>query len=212
MIFTFGICASESTESGNQAGVVMPDDTSAKIAENDFDQFMSMVRVQASAGAINPTMYANAQDVNNTGGMYWNIVAQAFKASSGAGTQPSGIQVVTDMHFLNWEYWDGIRFHRTAMPSCSPLPILVGIRTAMTNLMDNYGASYTRTPYTDATFDPQQYSTCLGSNVTARDRIFSFTPGNETHIEIYTIAGAKNSCGNQAVSARPLITTRVSKE
>ncbi len=193
MIFTFGICSSGSTESGNQAGVVMPDDTSAKIAENDFDQFMSMVRVQASAGEINPTVYANAQDVNNTGGMYWNIVAQAFKASSGAGTQPSGIQVVTDMHFVNWDVlgWNPLPSNGNAIVFSTSNPSS-GWR--MTNLTDNYGTSYTRTSYSDATVDPQQYSACLGSNVSARDRIFSYTPDvHQTHVEIYTIAGAKNS-------------------
>ncbi len=193
MVFTFGICASNSAEYGNQAGVAMPDDLSAKIAENDFDQFMSMVHVQASAGAINPTIYANAQDVNNNYEMYWNTVAEAFKASSGAGTQPSGIHVVTDMHFLNWNTlgWNPLPSNGNAVVFSTSNP---SEGWGMTNLADNYGATYTRTPYTDPTVDPQQYSACLGANVSARDRIFSFTPDvDQTHVEIYTISGAENA-------------------
>jgi hypothetical protein len=199
LIFTFGICASDNTEFGNQAGVAMPDDVSAKIAENDFDQFMSMAQVQASAGQISPTMYANAQDVNNNHQMYWNIVAQAFKASSGAGTQPSGIQVVTDMHFRNSNGlgWNPLPSNGNAVVFSSSNP---SGGYDMGNLADNYGATYTRTPYTDAGVDPQQYSACLGANVSARDRIFSFTPDvTDTHVEIYTIAGAMNATGTGCV-------------
>jgi hypothetical protein len=199
MILTFGICASDLTENGNQAGVAMPDDTSAKIAENDFDQFMSMVEVQGSAGAINPTIYANAQDVNNTDRMYWNIVSQAFKASSGAGTQPGGIQVVTDQHFINWSKlgWNPLPSNGNVVVFSTSNP---SVEFPMTNLTDNYGTTYTRTPYSDATVDPQQYSACLGANVEARDRIFSYAPGaDQTHVEIYTIAGAKNATGTGCV-------------
>jgi hypothetical protein len=199
MIFSFGICDSGSTESGNQAGVAMPDDTSAKIAENDFDQFMSMVQMQASAGALNPTMYANAQDVNNSEEMYWNIVAQAFKASSGAGTQPVGIHVVTDQHFINWNVlgWNPLPSNGNAVVFSTSNP---SSGMEMTNLTDNYGTTYTRTPYSDPTVDPQQFSACLGSNISARDRIFSYTPDVvQTHVEIYTIAGAENSSGTGCV-------------
>ena len=199
MVFTFGICASGAMESGNQAGVSMPDDTSAKIAENDFDQFMSMVEVQASAGVINPTLYANAQDVNNTAGLGWNIVSQAFKASSGAGTQPSGIQVVTDQHFINWNVlgWNPLPSNGNAIVFSTSNP---SAGWGMTNLTDNYGTTYARTAYTDPTVDPQQYSACLGSNVSGRDRIFSYTPDkDQTHVEIYTIAGADNLTGTGCV-------------
>jgi hypothetical protein len=199
LIFAFGICAGGNTEYGNQAGLAMPDDVSAKIAENDFDQFMSMVDVQASAGQISPTMYANAQDVNNNHQMYWNIVAQAFKASSGAGTEPSGIQVVTDIHFRNWNGlgWNPLPSNGNAIVFSSSNP---SAGYAMANLTDNYGTTYTRTPYTDAGVDPQQDSACLGANVSARDRIFSFTPDvTETHVEIYTIAGAMNASGTGCV-------------
>ncbi len=199
MVFTFGICASNSTESGNQAGVAMPDDLSAKIAENDFDQFMSMVHVQASAGPINPTIYANAQDVNNNYEMYWNTVSQAFKASSGAGTQPSGVHVVTDMHFVNWDVlgWDPLPSNGNAIVFSTSNP---SSGYGMTNLADNYGATYNRTPFTDPAVDPQQYSACLGANVSARDRIFSFTPDVvQTHVEIYTISGAENATGTGCV-------------
>ncbi len=199
MVLTFGICASNSTESGNQAGVAMPDDLSAKIAENDFDQFMSMVHVQASVGAINPTIYANAQDVNNRGGLYSNIVSQAFKASSGAGTQPSGIHVVTDMMFYNWSTlgWNPLPSNGNALVFSTSNP---SSGFGMTNLADNDGTTYTRTPYSDPTVDPQQYSACLGANVSARDRIFSFTPDVvQTHVEIYTISGAENAAGTGCV-------------
>jgi len=199
IVLTFGICASNNTEFGNQAGVAMPDDQSAKIAENDFDQFMSMVHVQASAGQISPTIYANAQDVNNNYQMYWNIVAQAFKASSGAGTEPGGIQVVTDLHFVNWDVfgWNSLPSNGNAVVFSSSNP---SAGYAMGNLADNYGTTYTRTPYTYAAADPQQYSACLGANVSARDRIFSFTPDQSaTHVEIYTIAGAKNANGTGCV-------------
>jgi hypothetical protein len=201
MIFTFGISTSGSTENGNTAGVAMPDDMSAKIAENDFDQFMTMVEAQASAGAINPTIYANAQDVGNTEGLYWNIVSQAFKAASGAGTQPSGIQVVTDQHYINWPLlgWNPLPSNGNAVVFSTSNP---GVGFGMTNLTDNYGTTYTRTAYSDPTVDPQQYSACLGSNVSARDRIFSYTPDViQTHVEIYTIAGARNTTGTGCVGS-----------
>jgi hypothetical protein len=199
LILTFGICASYATEDGNQAGVAMPDDVSAKIAENDWDQFMSMVEVQGTAGAIDPTIYANAQDVNNNNRMYWNIVSQGFKAQSGAGTQPTGIQVVTDQHFINWPSlgWNPLPSNGNAVVFSTSNP---GDGFGMTNLADNYGTPYTRTPYSDPTVDPQQYSVCYGTNVAARDRIFSYTPDRiQTHVEIYTIAGAKNATGTGCV-------------
>jgi hypothetical protein len=199
LIFAFGICAANNTEYGNQEGLAMPDDVSAKIAENNFDQFMSMARVQQTAGQISPTIYANAQDVNNNYQMYWNIVAQAFKASSGAGTQPSSIQVVTDMHFRNWDVlgWNSLPSNGNAIVFSSSNP---SQGYDMGNLADNYGTAYARTPFSDAGIDPQQDWACFGQNVSARDRIFSFTPDQtETHVEIYTIAGAKNATGTGCV-------------
>jgi hypothetical protein len=199
LIFAFGICAANNTEYGNQEGLAMPDDVSAKIAENNFDQFMSMAHVQASAGQISPTIYANAQDVNNNYQMYWNIVAQAFKASSGAGTQPSSIQVVTDIHFRNWNVlgWNSLPSNGNAIVFSSSNP---SQGYDMANLADNYGTTYSRTPFSDAGIDPQQDWACFGGNVSARDRIFSFTPDQtETHVEIYTIAGAKNATGTGCV-------------
>ncbi len=199
LVFTFGICSSDLSENGNQAGVAMPEDNAAKVAENDYDQFMSMVEVQSAAGVINPTIYANAQDVNNTALLYWNVVSQAFKAANGAGTQPTGIQVVTDQHFINWPIlgWNPLPSNGNAVIFSTSNP---SAGWSMTNLRDNYGATYTRTPYTDPTVDPQQYFTCLGSNVSARDRIFSFTPDViQTHVEIYTVAGAKNAVGTGCV-------------
>ena len=195
LIFTFGICTSLATENGNQAGVVMPDDNSAKIAENDFDQFMSMVELQASAGPLNPTIYANAQDVNNRAGLTWNIVSQAFKPSSGAGTQPSGIHVVTDQHFINWEVlgWNPLPSNGNAVVFSTSNP---SSGWGMTNLADNYGTTYTRTAFVDPAVDPQQFFVCLGANISARDRIFSYTPDViQTHVEIYTLAGALNATG-----------------
>ncbi len=199
LVFTFGIATAEWVENGNQAGVAMPDDNAAKIAENDFDQFMSMEELQPAAGTINPTIYENAQDVNNTRGLYWNVVAQAFKAASGAGTQPTGIQVVTDQHFINWPGlgWNPLPSNGNAVVFSTSNP---SAGWSMTNLADNYGTTYTRTPYTDPNVDPQQYFACLGSNISARDRIFSFTPDTiQTHVEIYTIAGAANATGSGCV-------------
>ena len=199
MIFTFGIGTARWVENGTQAGVAMPDDSSAKIAENDFDQFMSMVEVQTAVGAINPTIYANAQDVNNTAYLYWNIVSQAFRASTGAGTQPSGIQVVTDQHFINWTGlgWSPLPSNGNVVVFSTSNP---SAGWGLINLTDNYGATYTRTPYSDASVDPQQVAACLGSNVSARDRIFSYTADtHQTHVEIYTLAGAKNATGTGCV-------------
>ncbi len=199
MIFTFGIAAGPYAENGNQSGVAMPDDNAAKIAENDFDQFMSMVELQSAAGPVNPTIYQNAQDPNNLWGTNWNIVSQAFIASSGAGTQPTGIQVVTDQHFINWNLlgWNALPSNGNVVVFSTSNP---SSGWGMTNLTDNYGTTYTRTPFTDPTVDPQQYSACLGSNLSARDRIFSFTPDQiQTHVEIYTVAGAKNATGTGCV-------------
>ena len=119
--------------------------------------------------------------------------SRGHDASSGAGTQPSGIHVVTDQHFINWYLlgWTPLPSNGNAIVFSSSNPSAGG--EAMTGLTDNYGDTYTRTAYTDPTVDPQQFSACLGSNVSARDRIFSYTPDVvQTHVEIYTIAGADN--------------------
>ena len=64
----------------------MSDDSSVTIWDSMFENFMWTMSVQPSGGAINPTLYVNAMDVNLQDA--WNVISQAFKASSGAGTQP----------------------------------------------------------------------------------------------------------------------------
>src|SRR5208283_3306173 len=87
LIYTFGIDASARQENGYPSGREMTDDNSANIWDSMFENFISTVRVQTTHGAINPTLYVAGMDIGEQS-TQWDLVAQAFKAASGAGTQP----------------------------------------------------------------------------------------------------------------------------
>ncbi len=204
MILTAAVNASTSTENSSDAGMIMPDDVDTMTAANVFQQFMYMEFVQGTHGATNPTVSANAQDPNNIGGLYFNIVSDAFFASSGAGTQPSSIQVVLDQAYYGTNatgtvVWNPLPSEGNALVVASSNPI-TGF--SMSGFGSNIGETYTAISHVSATTDPQIYSTCLGAAATQRDRIVSFPIAtNEVHMEFYTIAGAKTSSGTGCVGA-----------
>ena len=51
----------------------MPDDSSANIWDSMFESFISTVRVQASSGAINPTVYVCGMDIGEQS-TEWDLV------------------------------------------------------------------------------------------------------------------------------------------
>ncbi len=197
LIYTFGIDTTGAQENGYGSGWEMPDDVSAVIWEHAWDNFMSMVSVQTTHGAINPTMYVNAMDVNLQNN--WSIIAQAFKASSGAGTQPpSGRAWVTkDTMFrndiastLSWLLFPTTG-NAIVMQSSNPQ-----VGTSIVGIRDNYFGAFTVNPITDTSGDPQQYYGCLGSAAVNRDRVISWTSDTYSMaLEVYEIAGAKTSGG-----------------
>jgi hypothetical protein len=196
LIYNFGAETYNYPEEDNPIGWVMPDDNSALLMENTWDKFASQVSVQLAPGAYNPTLYANADlNVRN-----WNSVAAAFKASAGAGTQPTGIHVTRVMHYYNpplplTPAWIAFPSTGNAIVISSAYPSS-GYEGDMTDVTDNQGDTWTRTPFTVANDDPQIYYTCFGSGAGGRDLTIDWLPDTgTTHMIVYDVAGAKTSGG-----------------
>ncbi len=196
-ILTTAVGTSTSIQNSAWAGMMQPDDVDTIVFENTFQQYAMMAFVQGTAGATNPTLSANAQDPNNTGGLTFNIISDAFKPSSGTGTQPSIIQVVLDAVWFSTTgslAWNPLPSEGNAIVFSTSNPIT---GYPLTGLNSNLGETYTAIANSSATTDPQIYSTCLGSAAVQRDRVWNFpSPTTSTHIELYTIAGAKTSGGS----------------
>ena len=194
LVYNFGEETYKYPEDDNPIGWVMPDASSALVMENTFDKFASQVSVQAAAGAYNPALYVNS-DPNHRN---WNSVAAAFIASSGAGTQPTGIHVTRILHYLSAL----VNPVTVPFPSTGNAIVLSSSNPSsggwdMANLADSNGDTYTRTKYTNAATDPQQYSTCLGAGSGGQDLTITWTaPSENVHLLIYEIAGAATSGGS----------------
>ncbi len=197
LIYNFAETTYNYPEFENPIGWVMPDDNSALLMENDWDMFASQVSVQAAHGSYNPTLYVNT-DPNDRS---WNSVAAAFKASSGAGTQPSGIHVTRVMHYYNpplplTPAW-------IAFPSTGNAVAIISAYPSgqfggnMTDVADTQGDTWTRTPYTSYAADPQLYYTCLGAQSGSRDLTIDWLPDTgTTHMIVYDVAGAATTGGS----------------
>ena len=196
LIYNFAEESYNYPEYENPISWIMPDDNSALLMENIWDKFASQVSVQAAHGSYNPTLYVNT-DPNNRD---WNSVAAAFKASSGAGTQPTGIHVTRVMHYYNPPL--------PVTPAYLPFPVTgnaVAITSAypsgsyagnMTDVADTQGDAWTRTPYTSYAYDPQIYYACLGAQTAGRDLTIDWLPDTgTTHMIVYDVAGAQTTGG-----------------
>src|SRR5208283_843286 len=86
LITTFGIDGTANQNNTYPAGIEMPDDNSVVTIQGNPDNDMTTMSIQSTAGSINPTLNVCAMDIGQQD--TWQLVAQAFKASSGAGTQP----------------------------------------------------------------------------------------------------------------------------
>ncbi|MGD0366505.1 MAG: hypothetical protein ABSA94_03545 [Acidobacteriaceae bacterium] len=197
LVYNFGEETYNFPEEDNPIGWVMPDDNSALLMENAWDKFASQISVQAGNGAYNPTLYANA-DLNARN---WNSAAAAFKPSAGAGTQPTGIHITRVMHYYNpplplTPAWIPFPSSGNAIVISSAYPSS-GYEGDMTDVGDNQGDTWTRTPFTVANDDPQIYYTCLGSEASSRDLTIDWLPDTgTTHMIVYDIAGAKTTGGS----------------
>ena len=205
LLLTFAIDA-ENYENGYQSGWAMGDDLSALVYENPFDNFLSMISVQAAASSsTNPTMYGNAMDLESQDPR-WNILSQAFVASSGAGTQPPAGQA--------WVVREGM-FHSSPASTMGWMPfptngnaiVLQSSNAESDNsivgISDNQGATYVVNPIADSTEDPQQYASCLGNVATNKDRGIAWKTGSPypMPLDFYDIAGAKNSSGTGCIGS-----------
>jgi hypothetical protein len=202
-IATFGAVVSSSMENSQDGGVIQADDNAAVAAVNIFDQWASDILIQTTASSTtNPSIWLTAQDVNNSGGVWMNVVSEAFQASSGAGAQPTTIAVVTDQQFYNCGTsncanavgWNPMPAGGNALVITTSNPS-TGAGSDITNLTSNLQETFTKgsTSGTAAT-DPQMYYSCVGSNTVSRDRIFTFSPDtNSIHMEVYTVANARSS-------------------
>ena len=193
MIFNYGNETYQYPDYDAPIAGVTPDSASALLMENIVDKYASQVRVQAAHGAYTPTLTVNG-DSNPRN---WNSVAAAFKASSGAGTQPTGIHVTRILHFVG----------ELTNPVSVPFPssgnaIVVSTSNdsaewPMSDIGDNEGHAYTRVPYSNAQTDPEIFSTCLGSGTGGQNLVISWTPGSiNNHVLFYDIAGAKTTGGS----------------
>jgi hypothetical protein len=193
LIYNFGEETYTYPEYDDPISGIVADSNSAMLMENTFDKFASQVSVQATHGSYNPTLTVNG----DSNARMWNSVAAAFKAASGAGTQPTGIHVTRILHYLNAT---GSRV-QVPFPSTGNAIVLSTSNPSdgwnMANLTDNLGDTYTRIPFPNSSTDPQIYYTCLGSVTGARDLTISWDPASlSTHLIIYEIAGAKTTGGS----------------
>ena len=204
LIYTYTIDARGTQENGFASGWIMPDDQSALLWTHMYDNYAEMVRVYNSTSAINPTMYVNAIDPAQNDAR-WNTLVQAFKASSGAGTQPPTGQawVVRTVTYRNSNAASSV-LPITAFPN-NGNALLVNTTQHVTQLdlstmKDNYGTTYTSNTVVDTTFDPQQYTACLGGLTSGynRDRAIKWTMTGtlSTPVELMDIAGAKTTGGS----------------
>ena len=203
LIYTFGIDASANQENGYPSGREMPDDSSANIWDSMLENFISTIRVQASSGAINPTLYVAGMDIGEQS-TQWQLVAQAFKATSGAGTQPPSGHAWPVRDLVAWNSpATGLTLAYVAGPTNGNAIVFDSTNYQsildLTTLNDNQSGTYTVNPVTDTTADPEQYVNCMGSGGGVnRDRTFSFAiSGAMSHTVHYLdIAGAKTSGGS----------------
>lgn len=192
MIFNYGEESYQYPDYDNSLAPITADSNSALLMENVVDKYANEVSVQTAHGAYTPTLYVNDPNSRN-----WNSVAAAFKASSGAGTQPTGIHVVRILHFVG----------TNSSPVTVPFPSsgnAIVISTSnpsngwqLKNLGDNAGHTYTRVPFTNADLDPQIFSTCLGTGAGGQNLVISWNPDSiNNHVIVYDIAGASTSGGS----------------
>ncbi len=193
-VYNFGEESYKYPEYDSPIGFITPDNYSAIVMENTWDKFASQAGVIAAAGPYNPALNVNS-DPNHR---RWNSVAGAFFASSGAGTQPTGIHVTRILHYMN-----ALNGTVTVpFPSTGNAIVLSTSNPSsggwgISNLSDSAGHTYTRTHYSDATVDPQQYFTCLGTGSGGQNLAITWTPSSEnTHLLIYEIAGAATTGGS----------------
>jgi hypothetical protein len=161
--------------------------------ENTVDKYANQISVQTAQGSYTPSLTINGE----TSDRNWNSVAAAFKPSSGAGTQPTGVHVTRILHFVG----------EVTNPVSVPFPssgnaIVVSTSNDsadwnMSSIGDNEGHTYTRVPYTNAETDPQIYSTCLGTGTGGQNLVISWSPSSiNNHVLFYDIAGAQTSGGS----------------
>ena len=196
LIYNFAETSFTAPEDDNPVGWIMPDDNSALLMESTWDKFASQVSVQATHGAYNPTLYVSA-DLNERN---WNSIAAAFMPSLGAGTQPTGIHITRVMHYYNpalplTPAWIAFPFTGNAIVISSAYPS-GAFGGDMTDVADNQGDTWTRTPFSIPDGDPQIYYSCFGSAASSRDLTIDWLPDTgTTHMIVYDIAGAITTGG-----------------
>ncbi|MFP5230951.1 MAG: Ig-like domain repeat protein [Acidobacteriota bacterium] len=194
LIFNYGEETYQYPEADNPITNVTPDASSALLMENIVDKYANEVSLQSTHGSFTPTLTVHG----DTNARNWNSVAAAFKASSGAGTQPTGIHVTRILHFVG----------ELTNPVTVPFPSsgnAIVISTSnpsvggwdMANLADNEGHTWTRTPFTNPPLDPQIFSTCLGTGTGGQNLVISWNPSSiNNHVLFYDIAGAATAGGS----------------
>src|SRR5208282_3700256 len=154
---------------------------------------------QSTAGSINPTLNVCAMDIGQQD--TWQLVAQAFKASSGAGTQPPSGRATMVRDQVIWSLPQEISLSLLAAPTNGNVIVVASSQfqndNPYTTLHDNEGTTWNSNTVVDPTADPQQYYSCLGSGGVVRDRVLAWTPGTlPNEYVLYDIAGAKTSGGS----------------
>jgi Bacterial Ig-like domain (group 3)/Bacterial Ig-like domain (group 2)/MBG domain len=186
MIVNYGEETYQYPEYDNPIAPITTDSSSALLMENIVDKYANEVSVQTTHGAYTPTLHVTDPNSRN-----WNSVAAAFKASSGAGTQPTGIHVTRILHFVG----ENTNPVTVPFPSSGNAVVVSTSNDAaewdMTSIADNEGHAYTRVPSTNAQTDPQIYSTCLGTGTGGQNLVISWKGGSiNNHVMFYDIAGA----------------------
>jgi hypothetical protein len=193
MIFNYGNETYQYPEYDNPITGVTADSASALLMENIVDKYANEVSVQTTHGAFTPALTVSG-DSNSRN---WNSVAAAFKASAGAGTQPTGIHITRILHFVG-EQTNPVR---VPFPSSGNAVVVTTSNDSaewdMTSIADNESHTYTRVPSSNADTDPQIYSTCLGTGTGGQNLVISWKGGSiNNHVMFYDIAGATTTGGS----------------
>ncbi len=212
--YAFTIDATGNQENSYASGWFPADDLSSMISDDNYDNVASSQQV-VSGTSYNPTMYVNSVTNVNSDPRFF-IIGEAFKASSGAGTQPPATQawVTRSVMYRNANAVSTIQpqlffptngnafvLASSVFQNSNTITSGTGGST-ISKVSDNLVDTFEANGVTDVTADPQQVYVCLGAGGGVRKDLVLTWPMNGTNNdpeEVYDIANAKQSTGTGCV-------------
>ena len=178
----------------------MPDGATSLLSANPVDGFASAAQVVASAGAVNPSLYQVDPSAER-----WNDLAIAFKASSGAGTQPSGINLTRQL-YIHTPTSTSITANAMFPTSGNAMSVWTAY-PAVPARLHHVADGVTTYHNLNGGTDGQAYYSC--TTTPSAQRRITHTVSNFTLIAFYDIAGAASAGGTPSTaSMTPMVTWR----